>query len=74
MSILPSTKFDGFVKNPSAALRFTPQFSRALHLELFTKPYVWVTFYAIINFDGEDYGLESLFPLGGFVGSDFHGL
>ncbi len=43
-------KFDGFVKSPSAALRFnfvvaahllvrlTPQFLRALHLELFTKP------------------------------------
>jgi hypothetical protein len=30
--------FDGFVKSPSAALRFTPQFLRALHLELFTKP------------------------------------
>jgi hypothetical protein len=41
---------DGFVKSPSAALRFnivvaaylyvrfTPQFLRALHLELFTKP------------------------------------
>jgi len=41
---------DGFVKGPSAALRFnfvaaahllmrlTPQFLRALHLELFTKP------------------------------------
>jgi len=46
-------KFDGFVKNPSAALRFnfvvaaylsvrfTPQFLRALHLELFTKPSLW---------------------------------
>jgi hypothetical protein len=43
-------KFDDFVKNPSAALRFTfvvaaylqvrlpPQFLCALHLELFTKP------------------------------------
>jgi hypothetical protein len=42
--------FDGFVKSPSAALRcnfviaayplvrLTPQFLRALHLELFTKP------------------------------------
>jgi hypothetical protein len=42
--------FDGFVKGPSAALRFnfavaahlkvrlTPQFLRALHLEPFTKP------------------------------------
>jgi len=41
---------DGFVKSPSAALRFnlvvaahllvrlTPQFLRAWHLELFTKP------------------------------------
>jgi hypothetical protein len=41
---------DGLVKSPSAALRFnfvvaahrnvrlTPQFLRALHLELFTKP------------------------------------
>ncbi len=42
---------DGFVKSPSAALRgmrslrglsplrdLTPQFLRALHLELFTKP------------------------------------
>jgi hypothetical protein len=41
---------DGFTKSPSAALRFnfvaaahrtlrfTPQFLRALHLELFTKP------------------------------------
>jgi hypothetical protein len=41
---------DGLVKNPSAALRcnfvvaahpkvrLTPQFLRALHLELFTKP------------------------------------
>jgi len=41
---------DGFVKSPSAALRFKrslggqplrdliPQFSRALHLELFTEP------------------------------------
>jgi hypothetical protein len=41
---------DGFVKSPSAALRFnfvvaaylqvrlTPQFLRALQLELFTKP------------------------------------
>jgi hypothetical protein len=28
----------GFVKSPSAALRFTPQFLRAWHLELFTKP------------------------------------
>jgi len=46
---LPSG-IDGFVKNPSAALRFkfvvaaylhvrfTPHFLRALHLELFTKP------------------------------------
>jgi hypothetical protein len=46
---LPSG-IDGFVKNPSAALpfnfvfeaylqvRFTPQFLRAWHLELFTKP------------------------------------
>jgi hypothetical protein len=45
-----ATVFDGFVKSPSAALRFnfvvaaylyvrfTPQFLRALHLELFTKP------------------------------------
>jgi hypothetical protein len=32
---------DGFVKSPSAALRFTPQFLRALHLELFTKPSFW---------------------------------
>jgi len=43
-------KLDGFVKNPSAVLRFnfvvaahmfvrfTPQFLRALRLELFTKP------------------------------------
>jgi hypothetical protein len=43
-------KVDGFVKSPSAALRcnfvvaahqkvrLTPQFLRALHLELFTKP------------------------------------
>jgi len=43
---------DGFVKSPSAALRFkrslrgqplrdlTPQFLRAWHLELFTKPSV----------------------------------
>jgi hypothetical protein len=43
-------KNDGFVKSPSAALRFTfvvaayqqvrftPQVLRALHLELFTKP------------------------------------
>jgi hypothetical protein len=43
-------KIDGFVKSPSAALRFnlvvaahlevrlTPQFLRAWHLELFTKP------------------------------------
>ncbi len=43
-------KFDGLVKSPSAALRFnfvvaahlyvrlTPQFLRALQLELFTKP------------------------------------
>jgi hypothetical protein len=42
--------FDGIVKSPSAALRFnfvvaanlyvrfTPQFLRAWHLELFTKP------------------------------------
>jgi hypothetical protein len=47
------TKIDGFVKSPSAALRFnfvvaahlevrfTPQFLRALHLELFTKPSFW---------------------------------
>ena len=28
---------DSFVKSPSAALRFTPQFLRALHLELFTR-------------------------------------
>ncbi|MCX5911989.1 MAG: hypothetical protein NTV04_08665, partial [Deltaproteobacteria bacterium] len=45
-----ATVFDGFVKSPSAALRFnfvvaaylyvrfTPQFLRALHLELFTNP------------------------------------
>jgi hypothetical protein len=43
-------KVNGFVKSPSAALRFTfvvaayqqvrfiPQVLRALHLELFTKP------------------------------------
>ena len=46
----PPIKLDGFVKSPSAALRgnfvvaahlevrLTPQFLRALHLELFTKP------------------------------------
>jgi len=46
----PSTIFDGFVKSPSAALRFIfrhcdppeadliPQDLRALHLELFTVP------------------------------------
>jgi hypothetical protein len=46
---------DGFVKSPSAALRFnfvvaaylvvrfTPQFLRALRLELFTKPsFCWL--------------------------------
>jgi hypothetical protein len=44
---------DGCVKSPAAALRFnfvvaaclearfTPQFLRALHLELFTQPSVW---------------------------------
>jgi hypothetical protein len=39
--------FDGFVKSPSAALRFifhhadvlSPQDLRVLHLELFTVPY-----------------------------------
>jgi hypothetical protein len=47
---LGQSKSDGFAKSPSAALRFnfvpaahmgvrlTPQFLRALHLELFTKP------------------------------------
>jgi len=48
-------KFDGFVKNPSAALRFNFVVAegrggspsrpisglRALHLELFTKPSLW---------------------------------
>jgi hypothetical protein len=45
-----SINFDGFVKSPSAALRFTfvvaayrqvhfpPQLLRALHMELFTLP------------------------------------
>jgi hypothetical protein len=33
-------------------VRLTPQFLRALHLELFTKPSFWVTFYEIVNLDG----------------------
>jgi len=36
-------KIDGFVKSPSVAVRFTPQFLRALHLELFTKPSIRAT-------------------------------
>jgi hypothetical protein len=47
---IDAMNFDGLVKSPSAALRFNfviaahllvrliPQFLRALHLELFTKP------------------------------------
>jgi hypothetical protein len=31
LSPWPKQKFDGFVKSPSAALRFTPQFLRAWH-------------------------------------------
>jgi hypothetical protein len=58
-------KLDGFVKNPSAALRFnfvvaaylfvrfTPQFLRALHLELFTKPsFPLCEFHEIIDLKG----------------------
>ncbi|MCX5908115.1 MAG: hypothetical protein NTY64_13280 [Deltaproteobacteria bacterium] len=56
MSLLCLPNYDGFVKSPSAALRFTfvaaaypqvrltPQVSRALHLELFTKPSLWRLF------------------------------
>jgi hypothetical protein len=41
---------DGFVKSPSAALRFIiPQDLRALHLELFTVPSSLMTFYEFIN-------------------------
>jgi hypothetical protein len=37
-------KIDGFVKSPSVAVRFTPQFLRALNLELFTKPSIRANF------------------------------
>jgi hypothetical protein len=54
---------DGFVKSPSAALRFifdtaayyyvrlVPQDSRALHPELFTVPSALMTSYEFINTD-----------------------
>jgi hypothetical protein len=38
---------DGFVKSPSAALRFTPQFLRALHLS-FYETIVLITYCEII--------------------------
>jgi len=55
-------KFDGFVKSPSAALRFTfvvaayqqvrftPQDWRALHMELFTLPSQFLLFARPSNF------------------------
>jgi hypothetical protein len=61
---MPDPNFDGFVKSPSAALRcnfvvaahlsvrLTPQFLRALHLELFTKPSFWRLFTRSSNIDG----------------------
>jgi len=33
-------------------VRLTPQFLRALHLELFTKPSLWRLFYEFINLEG----------------------
>jgi hypothetical protein len=56
-SVSPSeagcVKINSFVKSPSAALRFTPEFLRAWHLELFTKPSLPGVFTRSSKFEGE---------------------